>query len=92
MRGFQFRSSLCGRRNEAPLVPRVCGVRTTHEVKRLGFVCSILIFLSPRRVSLFSCGVIFTCARISLALLSLRENERLLVVYGPVYMEVGDPR
>ena len=38
-------------------------------------------FLSPRCVSSFSRGVIFTRARASLALLSLRENDRLLVVY-----------
>ena len=31
-------------------------------------------FLSPRRVSPFSCGVIFTRAHVSLALLSLRKN------------------
>ena len=35
-----------------------------------------------RRVSPFSRGVIFTRARASLALLSLRENEGLLVVYN----------
>ena len=34
----------------------------------------------PRRVSPFSRGVIFKCALILFALLSLRENERLLVV------------
>ena len=33
-----------------------------------------LIFLSPRRVSPFSRGGIFTCARFSLALISLRKN------------------
>ena len=32
------------------------------------------IFLSPRRVQHFSCGVIFTRARVSLALLSPRKN------------------
>ena len=31
---------------------------------------------------LFSRGVIFTCARVSLALLSLRKNGGLLVVYN----------
>ena len=39
-------------------------------------------FLSPRRASPFSRGVIFSRARASLALLSLRENEGLLVVYN----------
>ena len=39
------------------------------------------IFLSPRRVSPFSRGVIFTRARVSLALLSPRKNGGLLVVY-----------
>ena len=38
-----------------------------------------LIFLSPRRVS---SGLIFTPARVSLALLSLMENEGLLLVYS----------
>ena len=38
-------------------------------------------FLFPRRVSAFSRGVIFTRVRLSLALLYLRENEGLLVVY-----------
>ena len=32
------------------------------------------VILSPRRVSPFLRGVIFTCARVSLALLSLRKN------------------
>ena len=35
---------------------------------------------NPHRVSPFSRGVIFTRARVSLALLSLRENGGLLVV------------
>ena len=39
------------------------------------------IFLSPHRVSPFSRGVIFTRARVSLALLSLRTNGGLPVVY-----------
>ena len=67
-------------REKKPLVPRVCGVRTTQKVKSLGFVSSTLSFLSPRCASLFSCGVILTYTRVSLALLSLRENEGLLVV------------
>ena len=33
-------------------------------------------------VSPFSYGVIFTRARVSLTLLSLRKNEGLLLVYG----------
>ena len=39
-----------------------------------------MVFLAPRRVSPFSRGVIFTRARVSLALLYLMENEGLLVV------------
>ena len=39
------------------------------------------IFLSSHRVSPFSRGMIFTRARVSLALLSLRTNGGLLVVY-----------
>ena len=36
---------------------------------------------SPHRVSPFSRELIFTCARVSLALLSLRKNGELVVVY-----------
>ena len=42
--------------------------------QKLRFCLKSLIFLSPRRVSNFSRGVIFTRARVSLALLSLRKN------------------
>ena len=38
-------------------------------------------FFFPHRVSAFSRGVIFTHARVSLSLLSLRKNGGLLVVY-----------
>ena len=38
-------------------------------------------FSLPAACRLFSCGVIFTRARVSLALLSLRKNGGLLVVY-----------
>ena len=39
----------------------------------------------PAACRLFSREVIFTRARVSLALLSLRKNEGLLVVYGTPY-------
>ena len=39
------------------------------------------IFLSPSCISPFSCGVIFTRARVLLALLSLRKNRAVLEVY-----------
>ena len=45
------------------------------------FLFNFVIFLSPHCVSPFSRGVIFTRARVSLALLSLRKNGGLLVVY-----------
>ena len=50
-----------------------CVVRATHKFKSLGFVCSPLC--RP-----FSRGVIFTRARVSLPLLSLRKNGGLLLV------------
>ena len=40
----------------------------------LGFVCSPSFFSLPAACRLFSRGVIFTPARVSLALLSLRKN------------------
>ena len=49
--------------------------------KSLGFVCSPSFFSLPAACRLFSRGVIFTRARVSLALLSLRKNGGLLVVY-----------
>ena len=48
--------------------------------KSLGFVCSPSCFSLPAACRLFSRGVIFTRARVSLALLSLRKNGGLLVV------------
>ena len=39
------------------------------------------MLLSPRRVLPFSRGVIFFRARVLLALLSLRKNKGLLLVY-----------
>ena len=39
------------------------------------------ISLSPRCISPFSCGVIYTRARVLLALLSLRKNRKVLEVY-----------
>ena len=64
------------------------GIQTSHSkisrpwrVKSLGFVCSPSFFSLPTACRLFSRGVIFTRARVSLALLSLRKNGRLLVVY-----------
>ena len=68
------------------------GIQTSHSkisrpwrVKSLGFVCSPSFFSLPAACCLFLRGVIFTSARISLALLSLRKNGGLLVVY-PVNM------
>ena len=58
-----------------------CVVRATHKFKSLGFVCSPSFFSLPAARHLFSRGVIFTCARVSHALLSLRTNGGLLVVY-----------
>ena len=49
--------------------------------KSLGFVCSPSFFSLPATCCLFSRGVIFTPARVSLTLLSLRKNGGLLVVY-----------
>ena len=57
---------------------------STVKGQKLRLCLQSLIFLSPRRVSPFSHGVIFTRASISLALLSLRENEGLLIVYQSV--------
>ena len=51
------------------------GTFREEERLRLGDRNSILIFLPPHRVSPFSRGVIFTRARLSLALLSPRKNE-----------------
>ena len=59
----------------------LCVVRTTHKFKSLGFVCSPSFFSLPAACRLFSRGVIFTRARVSPALLSLRKNGGLLVVY-----------
>ena len=58
-----------------------CVVRATHLFKSLGFVCSPSFFSLSTACRLFSRGVIFTRARVSLALLSLRKNWGLLVVY-----------
>ena len=58
-----------------------CVVGATHKFKSLGFVCSPSFFSLPAACRLFSRGVIFTRASVSLALLSLRTNEGLLVVY-----------
>ena len=57
-------------------------IRTSHSKistsavrgQKLRLCLKSLIFLSPRRVSNFSRGVIFTRARVSLAPLSLRKN------------------
>ena len=51
-----------------------------REFKSLGFVCSPSFSSLPAACRLFSRGVIFTRARVSLALLSLRKNGGLLVV------------
>ena len=58
-----------------------CGLRATHKFKSLGFVCSPSFFSPPAVCRLFSCGVIFTRARVLVALLSLRKKGGLLVVY-----------
>ena len=62
-------------RNSHPKISR------PWRVKNLGFVCSPSFFSLPAACRLFSRGVIFTWARVSLALLSLRKNGGLLVVY-----------
>ena len=62
-----------------------CFVRETHMFKSLGFVCSPSLFFLRAGCRLFSRGVIFTRARVSLALLSLRENGGLLVVQSSLY-------
>ena len=55
--------------------PEFCVVRATYiKVQKLGLYLQSLIFLTPRRVSPFSRGVVFTLARVSLAHLSLRKN------------------
>ena len=51
------------------------------RVKSLGFVCSPSFFSLPAACRIFSRGVIFTHAGVSLALQSLRKNGGLLVVY-----------
>ena len=61
-----------------------CVVGATHKFKSFGSVCSTSFFSLPASCRLFSRGVIFMRARVSLALLSLRKNGGLLVVYfGP---------
>ena len=57
--------------------PRSLPLGTFREEERLRLSDrnSILILLSPHRVSPFSRGVIFTRTRLSLALLSLKKNE-----------------
>ena len=63
------------------------------RVKSLGFVCSPSFFSLPAACHLFSRGVIFTPACISLALLSLRKNGGLLIVYMyRVYCLLGHPK
>ena len=54
------------------------------RVKSLGFVCGPSFFSLPSACRLFSRGVIFTRARVLLALLSLRKNGGLLVIYATV--------
>ena len=51
------------------------------RVKSLGFVCSPSFFSLSAACRLFWRGAIFTRARVSLGLLSLRKNGGLLVVY-----------
>ena len=55
---------------------------TRRGERKMGFVCSPSIFSLPAACRLFSRGVIFTPARVSLTLLSLRKNGGLLVVYN----------
>ena len=55
-----------------------CVVRAMHKFKSLGFVS---FFSLPAECRLFSRGVIFMRARVSLALLTLKKNGGLLVVY-----------
>ena len=68
-----------------------CVVRPTHQFKSLGFVCSPSFFSLPAGCRLFSRGMIFTRARVSLALLSLMKNGGLLVVYRIVGSDVDLP-
>ena len=58
-------------------------VRATHKAKSLGFVCSPSFFSLPTasRLSGRGGGMIFTHARVSLPLLSLRKTKGLLVLY-----------
>ena len=58
-----------------------CVVGATHKFKSLCFVCNPSFFSLPAAYRIFSRGVIFTSASVSLAPLSLRTNEGLLVVY-----------
>ena len=64
---------------------RVLRSRPTHQFKSLGFVCSPSFFSLPTGCRLFSRGVIFTRARVSLALLSLRKNEGLARSLAPAW-------
>ena len=56
-----------------------------HAAGREKNVCSPSFFSLPAACRLFSRGVIFTRDRVSLALLSLRKNRGLLVVYSPLF-------
>ena len=60
---------------------RVLRCESNALVQKLGLCLYSLIFLSPAACRLFSRGLIFTRARVLLALLSLRKNGGLLVVY-----------
>ena len=90
-RGCRFPSLRDSRASETRARVKITGTRERWDAARrekhesLGFVCSPSFFLSPRRFSPFSRWMMFTCVRVSLALLSLRENERLLIVYKDWY-------
>ena len=76
---LQNQSAVKGQK-ESILLSRVEGRGKMDSVKSLGFVCSPSFFSLYAACRLFSRGVIFTRARVLLALLSLRKNGGLLVV------------
>ena len=76
---LQNQSAVKGQK-ESIFLSRVEGRGKMDSVKSLGFVCRPSFFSIPTACRLFSRGVIFTRARVLLALLSLRKNGGLLVV------------
>ena len=82
---LQNQSAVKGEK-ESIFLSRVEGRGKVDSVKSLGFVCSPSFFSLPTACRLFSRGVIFTRARVLLALLSLRKNGGLLVVYVSILL------